>query len=459
MPGQRVDSSRDCLSVCCIYDGGLVGAVKDLLRGPLERGETVFCIAGPEKSLALQKQLSLASGAFRSNLHFKSPYAEHCVSPARFSEFLGGLCDTAEDISVCIDMSSLPGTLCSVDALADFSFRLYAQKRCNVLAAFDRRLFPPSSLLQVLRFYPFLLINGTLCRNVGGQDIFNVCDPDSESDELLSSCLSAIESGARLAGQCFALPLPPRASGARFKGRVLLVDDNTFSRRVMAGRLKAMGYAVEEAGGGEEAVSFALEKRYSLILMDCHMPQVDGFAASMRIREAEEDYYTPIVALTADDSPSDCRRCILAGMDRLISKGEVSSILGAVLDSLSPVVRISALDMVRDAFDGNVHSLRDYFSSLIKTAGQQASSMRDAVDNGDAASLKLNAHTLRGSSLTVGMRNIGLLCARLEAMSSERKLDGSEKILRRLELEIKSAGSFLDKYLARLESGRQSGMS
>lgn len=85
--------------------------------------------------------------------------------------------------------------------------------------------------------------------------------------------------------------------------------------------------------------------------------------------------------------------------------------------------------------------------------------MRDAVDNGDAASLKLNAHTLRGSSLTVGMRNIGLLCARLEAMSSERKLDGSEKILRRLELEIKSAGSFLDKYLARLESGRQSGMS
>lgn len=454
MPGQRVDSSRDFLSVCCIYDGGLVAAVKELLRGPLERGETVLCIAGPEKSLALQKQFAAEPGTFRPNLLFKSPYAAYCVSPAKFSEFLGGLCDAAGNFSVCIDMSSLPGTLCSADALADFSFRLYAQKRCNVLAAFDRRLFPPSSLLKALRFYPFLLINGTLCRNLGGQDIFNVCDPDSESDEMLSSCISAIESGARMAGECFPLPLSPRESKSRFKGRILLVDDNTFSRRVMSGRLKSMGYAVEEAGGGEEAVSFALEKRYSLILMDCHMPQVDGFMASRRIREAEEDYYTPIVALTADDSPADCRRCILAGMDRLISKGEVSSILGAVLDSLSPVVRISALDMVRDAFDGNIPSLREYFSSMLQTAVRQASAMQAAAACGDAASLKLNAHTLRGSSLTVGMRNIGLLCARLEAMSAERSLDGSGQILRRLEVEIKSAGSFLDKYLARLESVR-----
>lgn len=450
MPGPRVDSNRDCLSICCIYDGGFAGAVKDVLKGPLDRGEKVLCIANPEKAISVQKQFAVAPGTFPPNLMLKSPYSDHCANPVQLAEFVSALCSFGGEVTACVEMSSLPGTLCSADTLADFSFRFFALKRCNIVAAFERKLFPPAFLLKILRFYPFLLINGVLCRNVGGQELFDVSDPDLESEELLSTCLEAIERGAKLADQCFPLPLPPRLVSVRFKGRILLADDNAFSRRVMAGRLKALGYAVEEASGGEEAVSFALEKRYSLILMDCNMPGLDGFAASMKIREEEEEYYTPIVALTADDSPADCRRCLLSGMDRLLSKGEVSVALNALLDELSPVVRMRSLDMVREAFEGNIPLLRDYFLSLLKNASQQAGAMREAVARGDGSSLRMSAHALRGSSLTIGMRNMGLLCARLEAMGGDGLLSGAEGLLKRLDAEIKSAGSFLENYLSRL---------
>ncbi|HOX51701.1 MAG TPA: ATP-binding protein [Fibrobacteria bacterium] len=110
--------------------------------------------------------------------------------------------------------------------------------------------------------------------------------------------------------------------------RVLVVDDNRVNLRVAKASLVKMGCQVEEASGGMDALKVLESKTFHLILMDCHMPEMDGFEASLKIRSWRDDTSperrkaatTPIVALTADVLPDIRTRCLAAKMDGVIPK-------------------------------------------------------------------------------------------------------------------------------------------
>ena len=103
--------------------------------------------------------------------------------------------------------------------------------------------------------------------------------------------------------------------------RVLLVDDTQVNRRLASKMLEKLGVTVDLAVNGVEAVSKAESQRYALILMDCQMPEMDGYEATARIRAHEGSLrHTPIVAMTASALPEDRKRCLDAGMDDYISK-------------------------------------------------------------------------------------------------------------------------------------------
>ncbi|QQS05864.1 MAG: response regulator [Fibrobacterota bacterium] len=110
--------------------------------------------------------------------------------------------------------------------------------------------------------------------------------------------------------------------------RVLVVDDNRVNLRVAKASLVKMGCQVQEASGGLEALSILESQAFHLILMDCHMPEMDGFEASLAIRSWRDDTSasrrraasTPIVALTADVLPDIRMRCLAAKMDGVIPK-------------------------------------------------------------------------------------------------------------------------------------------
>jgi signal transduction histidine kinase/CheY-like chemotaxis protein len=103
--------------------------------------------------------------------------------------------------------------------------------------------------------------------------------------------------------------------------RVLLVDDTMVNRRLASKMLEKLGVAVDVAANGLEAVAKAESQSYALILMDCQMPEMDGYEATQRIREHEGGLrHTPIVAMTASAMPEDRKRCLDAGMDDYISK-------------------------------------------------------------------------------------------------------------------------------------------
>ncbi len=102
--------------------------------------------------------------------------------------------------------------------------------------------------------------------------------------------------------------------------RILLVDDNLINRKVGLGLLKKLGFTADTAINGREAVKAWQNHPYDLILMDCMMPIMDGYAATEKIRKLQTDQHTPIVAMTANAMEGDKQRCLDAGMDDYLAK-------------------------------------------------------------------------------------------------------------------------------------------
>ncbi|HMS84694.1 MAG TPA: response regulator [Nitrospira sp.] len=120
-------------------------------------------------------------------------------------------------------------------------------------------------------------------------------------------------------------------------GRILLVEDNPVNREVAVAMLELLGYHVDQAENGRQAVEILAKHAdaYALVLMDCHMPELDGFAATAAIRRQEAAHglgrHLPIVALTANGMERDRENCLTAGMDDYLSKPFTQAHLGAVL--------------------------------------------------------------------------------------------------------------------------------
>ena len=115
--------------------------------------------------------------------------------------------------------------------------------------------------------------------------------------------------------------------------RILVVEDNSINRRVAGEMLTRLGYQVEYAFNGSEALDRCRETEFDLILMDCHMPVMDGYEATRRIRGLDSmTRYVPIVALTAGATASDRQRALAAGMDDYLPKPVRREELGALLE-------------------------------------------------------------------------------------------------------------------------------
>lgn len=125
-----------------------------------------------------------------------------------------------------------------------------------------------------------------------------------------------------------AVPTP-----ARFAGRVLVVEDNAVNQEVARAMLELLGCQVDIAADGRQAVAATARQAYDLVLMDCQMPVLDGFAATAEIRRRESNgVHLPIVALTANIVKGVREECLAAGMDDYLSKPFDLAQLQAILN-------------------------------------------------------------------------------------------------------------------------------
>lgn len=240
---------------------------------------------------------------------------------------------------------------------------------------------------------------------------------------------------------------PAPASSGRFRGRVLVAEDNESNGIVIRTHLEKLGATVEMVADGEQALAAMAASRFDLVLMDCQMPGLDGFAATRRWREQEQGARLTIVALTANAMAGDRERCLEAGMDDYLAKPFTGEQLLAVMRRWLPEERRkpapgrtampapaaaangaaatatgpldpAALDKLRALSpQGAEQLIRQLFEAYLRGARPLLAQLTGAQAAGDAAALAGIGHALKSSSFNVGANRLAECCRQLESLA------------------------------------------
>ena len=235
--------------------------------------------------------------------------------------------------------------------------------------------------------------------------------------------------------------------------RILLAEDNQINRKLVARILEKKGHAVVTAADGKEALAMLHEEPFDLVLMDVHMPVMDGFEATSAIRSKEKGTgsHIPIVALTASAMKGDRERCLEAGMDAYVSKPLRAKELLEVVEGFlpprgegdsngagdeQPSTPAFDRDTVLSRFDGDAELLEEVTDLFFDEAPGLISKIRDAVARRDSQALETAAHKMKGSVGNFGAKGAFDAANMLEAMGRKGALSGAEEAGERLETEI-----------------------
>ncbi|KAB8140252.1 response regulator [Chloroflexia bacterium SDU3-3] len=232
----------------------------------------------------------------------------------------------------------------------------------------------------------------------------------------------------------------------QINARILVVEDNAVNQQVTARMLERLGYRVDLAANGKEALISLSQIPYNLVLMDCHMPEMDGFTATAEIRQREDGRRIPIIALTANALQGERERCIAAGMDDYLSKPVQSQALSAVLarwlaqESAAPPLDDPTLDpqviseLRAVEIDNTV--LVEMKDAMLAQAQESIGKARVAASQGDAATVARVAHLMKGNSATLGAQRFAQMWATLEQHGKAGDLAVAEPLLAALSSEL-----------------------
>ncbi len=272
-------------------------------------------------------------------------------------------------------------------------------------------------------------------------------------------------------------PDPNRVRSRRL-GRILVAEDNVVNQKVTVAMLKRLGYEADVVSNGREAVEALTGFAYVAVLMDCRMPEMDGFEATEKIRALPGPVAKiPIVALTANGMLEGQKKAYEVGMDGYVVKPVDVETLGQVLEKVAPAHSVTTpeaaddaeaalpaahaeltragaeskapsatpamlesldLEVIRRLVDLGIESESDLMTEVsalfTSLAAETVQAMRDAYDASDLKGLRSTAHKLRGGAANIGARRLSEMCRNIEELAESGQLCESP-VLKRLEIE------------------------
>jgi two-component system, sensor histidine kinase and response regulator len=225
------------------------------------------------------------------------------------------------------------------------------------------------------------------------------------------------------------------------KLRVLLAEDNAVNQRVVLYRLRMLGHHADLAQDGIEALKFFDEIEYDVILMDVHMPNLDGYSATKEIRQRERDRNRKpvwIIATTANALPEDREKCLTAGMNDYVAKPIQAKALVYALEKavIASGSSLPATDLTALVDSGIGNLIPELISVFLESAPSDIQKMRAALGNQDAKALGNAAHALKGSCSNLGAARLREFCQQIEHHSRSGTLDQVLKLLESIDQEF-----------------------
>jgi PAS domain S-box-containing protein len=247
--------------------------------------------------------------------------------------------------------------------------------------------------------------------------------------------LRLLETIAEAMGTASEAPAAPAAAPVANTrdGAILVVEDNVVNQRVIEAMLAKRGFEVECAANGREAIAMLAVRPYALVFMDCQMPEMDGYEATISIRSRERGTERlPIVAMTAHAMKGDRERCLAAGMDDYLPKplrpheldAALERFLGAAPAAARPAAGENPLDALVDearmrVFRTDYPEIVDELIELFVTSTPPLlEELRDAVERGHGEDVRRAAHKLKGSCQNIGAGLMATLAQNLERSSA-----------------------------------------
>jgi diguanylate cyclase (GGDEF)-like protein len=253
-------------------------------------------------------------------------------------------------------------------------------------------------------------------------------------------------------------PRQPSKHPSVGNARILIAEDNLTNQRVAAGMLRLLGCTCGIAKHGGEAVAQWQDGGWDLILMDCSMPEMDGFQATVAIRasEAGRGGHTPIIAMTANTQPSDIERCLAAGMDDHLAKPLTLETLAARLEhwlqcplgqipasepasqpplevvSLPPL-DTSVLERLREILGD---SLSEAIRPFLEDMPTYLHELETAIALGNSEALHQVTHVIKGAASNLGAGALASVAREMEGHAERDELSEMSELLMRLRTEF-----------------------
>jgi CheY-like chemotaxis protein/HPt (histidine-containing phosphotransfer) domain-containing protein len=237
--------------------------------------------------------------------------------------------------------------------------------------------------------------------------------------------------------------------------RILLAEDSVVNQRLAVGLLERHGHRVTIASTGQEALDFADQDNFDVILMDVQMPLLDGLEATrlIRQRETKTGRHVPIIAMTAHALKGDRERCLAVGMDEYVAKPvrerQLLTALRTVLgDEVPPPPeeylhtaapadsKVIDWDAALAICAGDHGLLRDVAAAFLEEQPVRLDEIRRAIDAADWELLHRAAHTIKGSMRYFGAHAVFDRAYGLEQLAASRSLEGAEEIFGLLKQEL-----------------------